>query len=253
MPLTIRAIFRGPHNYAHNDRVHVDVDDECMICKEPYSKTSDTKGCRAIRLAECGHIVGFECFRTWIQRLPDTCPYWNHHLSPWAKPTFSIGNCVEYSLETICSTAWFASMEDSIGDTTLEHPEVPLMLGHIQYCDALQALHEYRLDLGHAGRILAVYGIDALSLAGVLCGVVYVVIVALYGSFCLLRALCWVSWAAKGNESVLGSLGSMAMTLGKLALWIVAFGIAHTLLFLAVVVGVLGLGWWRSGSRRKRS
>jgi hypothetical protein len=55
------ALFEGINNYAYEPVTTAD-DDECMICKEPYLKddSSGADGYHAIRLTECGHIIGLE-------------------------------------------------------------------------------------------------------------------------------------------------------------------------------------------------
>jgi hypothetical protein len=50
--------------------------DERYICKNPFFDSID---CDPIRLP-CGHVIGHECFYEWIDRYPETCPYWNHLL-----------------------------------------------------------------------------------------------------------------------------------------------------------------------------
>lgn len=62
-----------------------------MFCREPYLPIDSTEeGCHAIRLKECGHIVGDACFADWQIHQPDSFAYWNHkltlftHTSVWA-------------------------------------------------------------------------------------------------------------------------------------------------------------------------
>jgi hypothetical protein len=55
-------------------------EDDCPTCKEPF-KLNELDHCRAIRLIECGHIVGDRCLEAWLRVQPDRCLNWNHKLN----------------------------------------------------------------------------------------------------------------------------------------------------------------------------
>jgi hypothetical protein len=80
------------------------------------------EGCHAIRLKACGHVVGYECFRSWLQRVPHRCPYWNLAFttattavsSPW-----TVGDCVSRALDYVCDSWWFTFQEDTFHDIVI--------------------------------------------------------------------------------------------------------------------------------------
>jgi len=56
--------------------------DECPICKEPYGTANvDNSGTEyAVRLPECGHVVGSKCIAVWLapDRYQNSCPLCRH-------------------------------------------------------------------------------------------------------------------------------------------------------------------------------
>ncbi|KAF2821034.1 hypothetical protein CC86DRAFT_411348 [Ophiobolus disseminans] len=79
--------------------------DDCPICREPFNSP---EGCYAVRLNDCGHVVGFKCFQEWAQRVPGTCVYWSHKLPVYELPE----NLPEPEPTNfwICETLWFRAI-----------------------------------------------------------------------------------------------------------------------------------------------
>jgi len=254
MPPIIRAMFRGPNDYAHNDRVHVESDDECAFCKEPYATTASQEGCRAIRLYDCGHIVGYECFRTWLQRQPDTCLYYNHALPRGRKSVASLQDCIERFLEFICTTYWFLLVEDLTHNLMFDET-LTTAADYMLRLESLEALVSDRLTWENAKTVFKMYAKGA-GLFSTIFGVLLLVgFAALYVSLNILGALFWwTSWTELAFKAIgsgaLSSFWGIMKTSGGVAPWLLVIGIAHTLLFLLVLVSVLGLGWRRSKRAR---
>ncbi|KAF2849643.1 hypothetical protein T440DRAFT_479824 [Plenodomus tracheiphilus IPT5] len=83
-----------------------DRDEECFVCKEPYSKAHGRDDrCVAVRLNSCGHIVGLQCFHQWVKRVPNTCIHWTHEL-PGCKSKFEESKLYKFAT-FICFTSWF--------------------------------------------------------------------------------------------------------------------------------------------------
>jgi hypothetical protein len=152
------ALFEGINNYAYESVTAAD-DDEYMICKEPYLKDdfSDADGCHAIRLTECGHIIGLECFSVWIQRQPEPCTYWNHHLKDLSKESTNL----EYICSRICNSRWFRHIKKGICFFEYRN-RYRWPHRHQRLLVALEALHTNRLTYTHASYIMTSYVFNAL-------------------------------------------------------------------------------------------
>jgi hypothetical protein len=152
------ALFEGINNYAYEPVTAAD-DDECMICKEPYLKddSSGADGCHAIRITECGHIIGLECFSVWIQRQPETCTYWNHHLKDLSMKLSS----PEYVCGRICNSRWFMYIETSIHFFEYRNRD-RWPYKHQRLLNALEALHANCLTYTHAYHIMISYVFNPL-------------------------------------------------------------------------------------------
>ncbi|PVI05475.1 hypothetical protein DM02DRAFT_624186 [Periconia macrospinosa] len=69
---------REATEYPH-ETVLPQPDEDCPTCLEPYEL--DNPGhCKAIRLVECGHIVGDKCMAKWQGAHANRCLNWNHSL-----------------------------------------------------------------------------------------------------------------------------------------------------------------------------
>ncbi|KAF2821039.1 hypothetical protein CC86DRAFT_411351 [Ophiobolus disseminans] len=89
MSSALLALLEPPRQYACT--LEPSNTSECFICKEPCVPfNSNEDCCYAVRLKYCDHVIGHQCFEEWITRMPETCPYWNHHL-----PLDAAGNWVK--------------------------------------------------------------------------------------------------------------------------------------------------------------
>ena len=168
--LAILRGLRGHQVYAHSTDVHIgDADDQdCFICKEPYNSE---EGCRPIRLTECGHVIGQDCFNEWINRYPETCPYWSHHL-PLQSVEVKDSNLMVSALLWMCATRWFLFMDETemlprssqYGNCTLACILANIKIGSMftLVCLAL----DYALKYTSCGCLLklAIWALVALSL-----------------------------------------------------------------------------------------
>jgi hypothetical protein len=209
-----------------------------MICREPYKQPgSNDDGCHAIRLSECGHTIGRECFRDWLLRHPDTCPFYNHPLKLLQQHDLSR---VERFIETLCKTRFFLDFEDAI--------ILPILAdsANVKHQKALLNLHSDRMTLRDAATILSFYGVLAFCLSGfiVACGYLLEIIgVAMYVviRWLLVRFLPTTPWAFAVCPAYVGHV---------LALLPVYIGVIAALFLMAPVFGVLSLGWFRSRATR---
>jgi hypothetical protein len=130
-----------------------------MICKEPYLKddSSGADGCHAIRITECGHIIGLECFSVWIQRQPETCTYWNHHLKDLSMKLSS----QEYVCGRFCNSRWFMYIETSIHFFEYRNRD-RWPYKHQRLLNALEALHANCLTYTQAYHMMTLYFFNAL-------------------------------------------------------------------------------------------
>lgn len=213
MPPTLRAYFRGPQNYAYDD-VLPGSDDVCLICEEPYKDEP------AIRLLDCGHIVGLRCFREWIQHQPDKCPSWAHVLLP------KHGNST--LLEKICNSDLFADFEDSVYGFVARVSNVGIKWEN-SLRPALNALHEDRLDSGSTATIFFSYGLASVCI--------------------LLQLDSLVLCIALAADSVLGGVFFVEW----LRVITKGFGMGLIVVFMAIIAAILWLSLSHKAERRGRS
>lgn len=100
-----------PHHADDYDFAYVPAPQNtvCLMCREPYNDgfLPPAEACHAIRLTHCSHIIGYECFSTWLKKHDGTCPYWNHKLPPPSRESLSITTL----LTLVCSSSWFLATE----------------------------------------------------------------------------------------------------------------------------------------------
>ncbi|KAF2003970.1 hypothetical protein P154DRAFT_572434 [Amniculicola lignicola CBS 123094] len=111
MPPALRSIVHSIGDYAYSPALDLAPDDTCLICREFFDITGHY-GCQPIRL-HCGHVIGKECFRNWIEGRPKECPHWSHPLP--LRPAFELdqGLCQTW-LRNICTTQMFICMKDLV-------------------------------------------------------------------------------------------------------------------------------------------
>jgi hypothetical protein len=211
---TLGGWFNHPSKYAYT-HANVASDNDCMICKESYGND----GCAAIRLTECGHVIGLSCFRQWLQRQPDACPYWNHKLR-------RSGNMSP--LEFVCKTAWFGLMEQLV----LEWDDSGLLT------HSLQALHDGRLTLSDARTILK-FSVSPLWVGptlGAILGVVFLCLLATYLSL----GCVWLT-VRHGTLGLpaLWHIGIVLTVIESVIASLIVLGTVNTIAFVAPVLAVL--------------
>ena len=103
-------VFNDQYTYKYTTLTKPDPEAECFICKTPYSP-HDPEGCQAIQLHPCDHIIGHECFTEWINRAPQSCPYWSHHLPPTLKASASDASLEVKFLRWLVHTAWITHID----------------------------------------------------------------------------------------------------------------------------------------------
>jgi hypothetical protein len=161
MPPTFRAIFRGPRHYDHTFLKDVDSEELCLFCRESYYDSS----CRAMRLSHCGHTVGFECFRIWIQRQPNTCPYYSHSLPRCRTSASGVQDMIERALLFVLSVRWSDFIEDFTCAILMEDPQKK---DYTERFECLQSLADHRMTFKDARVILSTYALGGLIIAAVL-------------------------------------------------------------------------------------
>ena len=95
-----------------------DIAGVCMVCKDPLNTT---EGCIAIRLTHCNHVIGLECFMEWINRMPNTCTHWNHHI-PYVSLSHAPG-WNQKSLTWICATRIFLAIDSHVSAKVIQFDE----------------------------------------------------------------------------------------------------------------------------------
>jgi len=103
-------VFNDQYTYTYTPLPNPDPEAECFICKTPYSP-HDPEGCQAIQLHPCGHIIGHSCFTEWINRTPQSCPYWSHHLPPTLKPSVGDEDLEVKFLRWLVHTKWITHID----------------------------------------------------------------------------------------------------------------------------------------------
>ncbi|KAF1961023.1 hypothetical protein CC80DRAFT_544420 [Byssothecium circinans] len=72
------------HTYPYDIILDMPDDEVCPTCLDNYANGNAPDQCRAIKLHECGHIVGDRCFNEWAVRQTERhcgrCLNWNHEL-----------------------------------------------------------------------------------------------------------------------------------------------------------------------------
>lgn len=226
MPQTVRAYFRGPHDYAHT-LTTPDAEDVCMICRETYTDEP------AIQLTSCGHIIGLNCFRDWIRCHPDTCPYWTHAL-----PRLSSNRSF---LESICSSKLFAWIEDYAFDFAAGVVGSENRVG-VSLSRALLALHEDRLTLGDMMTIFCTYFLASMFPIAIL------VMFAILALLVILIALVLLRIATEFARPLLGRCGYLVLSkiirvlgtgLDYLRPCIFPCAVGLLVVFMATIVGVV--------------
>lgn len=81
----------------------------CIVCQEVHNTK---EGCRAVRLT-CGHVVGLECFETYIIQWPNKCTTsqgWSHHIPiKWEQRGWTMK-----TLAWLFSTPFVREMDDIV-------------------------------------------------------------------------------------------------------------------------------------------
>lgn len=229
----LAGYFCGPHLYSHND-IDPNRDDVCIVCREPFTEE------RAIRLTNCSHVVGADCFRDWVRHHPNTCPYWNH---PLPRTSFSIS-----LLERACNNEWFQYYEE------LVYLFVANGNGGPQFTEALDALHRDRASLRDFIKILWSFGICAVVIAAIFIMVDLVLIGSL--SIVLWPITLWTHTALPtliplADESRVGvPFASYLNFMAYIFMILVFLGIVAVTTFMAIVATVLVVSMCRSVPQR---
>jgi hypothetical protein len=229
----------GPQSYPYQILDHVDPEDICGICREPYTVDGQGEGCRPILLTECRHIVGLECFERWLGAHPDTCTHWNHALQRDLSGSSYWG--LEWCLEHVYSTKFFAFLEENVmyivamGTTAHDFRRQALVVV------AFTALREHRLSFKHANMIFRTYlvGIAAIAFVHIFL-FPYAVCLAGCAAFLVLYLPLLSVSAMWGVLCAVGSKGAWV------ALYLILTACVFVALCMGVVLCAVGLGWWRS-------
>jgi hypothetical protein len=208
-----------------------------MICREPYKQPgSNGDGCHAIRLLECGHTIGRECFRDWLQRHPDTCPFYNHSLNPLQQPDLSR---VERFIEKLCKTELFADIEEAILRAMVN-------FANVKQQKALENLHSGRLTLRDTARILSLYGVPVFLIFGFSVPSGYILEIGGIAMYVVFR--CLLARFLPTDPLAIGVCP--AHVVHVLSLLPVCLAVIIATFLMAPVLGVLSLGWFRSRATR---
>jgi hypothetical protein len=208
-----------------------------MICREPYKQPgSNGDGCHAIRLSECGHTIGRECFRDWLQRHPDTCPFYNHSLKPLQQPDLSR---VERFIEKLCKTELFADIEEAILRAMVN-------FANVKQQKALENLHSGRLTLRDTARILSLYGVPVFFIFGFSVPSGYILEICGIAMYVVFR--CLLARFLPTDPLAIGVCP--AHVVHVLSLLPVYLAVIIATFLMAPVLGVLLLGWFRSRATR---
>lgn len=226
----LSAIFRALPTYNHQPVPNISPDDECFICQEPYvTKAGVDEGCYAIRLTACSHVIGHKCFAEWAARMPDTCPYWNHHIPSIPQPCLPDENAGVTILRWLCSTRWFIWVDDFL--CRLEHMRV--LVDHIQACSDLR---NNQLTFKGAYIILMEY-VGAAVADTVLLGLLSP---ALFAVSTLTLKVFLMGW---GSDLPFCQMLRFVVV-GTYLIWV-----SHTIIFLTLASWALALALYRSTRR----
>jgi hypothetical protein len=231
---TLRSPCRGAKSYAYELLDDIHPDSLCGVCREPYSLDGEGDGCRPIRLIDCGHIIGLECFDEWTRTHPDMCTNWNHRLErargSWWKP--------EQVMDRIYGTKCFTAVEAKIIADAFHNADP---ISHFRLTNAFAAYHGDFFSLRHAEILLGEYFCSLLGLTIALAIVVFVACVVAPSAVYLVLYLPWTNWTR---------VMELLLTVGWA--WLIGAGCVclSGLVFLALCMGIpvcaVSLAWWRS-------
>jgi hypothetical protein len=227
MPLTISAYFIRPSNYAF-EFVTASKEDICMICRSPYtSPENNEEGCQAIRLTNCNHVIGLECFDAWVLRHPRTCPYWSHDLPAEFHNTWML----ERVLGQLCTSDWYKFM--------VEEGRPDMWQG-----EALNGLLTDQLSLRQALWLFVLY-----TFCGTTLSLLYALLLIVMGYFITFALWCVSAIVVVTYHGGFGTMRSdwhMRDAMKVICYLLLEMALANALFFSAVVFGVLVLGLSRS-------
>lgn len=83
-PPSLQSCLRQADDYDFEILTAAKNGDTCVLCNVPYvaSGRSIDEDCSGVRLNSCGHIVGQECFETWVNAHDGICPCWKQGIPP---------------------------------------------------------------------------------------------------------------------------------------------------------------------------
>lgn len=128
----LRSFTASRNVYRYGRHEDYSSDDVCPMCREPYSANAEKPGCAAIRLTECGHILGYQCFQDWITTYPRTCPFYNHTLKAEIELVARDSTMLNYRIETavmyICNTTIWTFLDDLLLEILIRRSPGPTKL-----------------------------------------------------------------------------------------------------------------------------
>lgn len=234
-----------PADYAY-DPITERIDDIRLFCRNPYNTLPcpSIDSCRAIRLEHCSHVIGYECFRTWLKRHPGACPYWNHVLPRQDSNTSDL----MFLLNKTCSTRWFKYSETRILDVWFGMPRDGDR--YWDFLDNLCALRDGEITVKQACDVFVAYAVPIV--AGSICLELIIRKIVTMGfawlgaqldrrmyEYFYPRFACW-DWKGICMDQRDDYVTTM---------WIVLVG--NVVLFLFIVFCVLAVGVWRSSKIRQ--
>jgi len=232
-------VFNDQYTYTYTPLPNPDPEAECFICKTPYSP-HDPDGCQAIQLNPCGHIIGHSCFTEWINRAPQSCPYWSHHHPPTLKPSVGDESLEVKFLRWLVHTKWITQIDDRYG-YRLERIKDPRRRREAGY--AVEALAEGALTDRHVH--VLTHWIDLMIfVVSVKRPALHVLVVLfLVGHMTGLCLSDWYGWVCSG-----------ALYAGMQRAFFVGLFLflAHAYAYCAITRWVLKLGLRRSSASKRR-
>jgi hypothetical protein len=245
MPPPFSSFLQDSDDYEFEYVTAIKDDDECFMCKEPYTQSgrANDDSCFAVHLKSCGHIIGYECFSTWIKGHPGMCPCWNHTL-PLRRKRWKIWP--SDLISRICRCVSFRAPESFV------HQK--------RHSDETFALALYALQAGRLTLVQACY-----------LWICYVVIMVFYVATTYVVAAIWIAAMAHSIELLCTHLIDIPCTgLGCRVLlceeWIseclgfhyLVFAVTFWTLVLStilimIVSSVLAIGLWKNFTRKRRN
>jgi hypothetical protein len=227
-----------PSVYRH-EYVRAAKDDVCMICRSTYVTPDDSDydddddgDCEAIRLTHCGHVIGDQCFHSWILRQPDTCPYWSHHLPSAINESLSKP---EWVLACVCKSYWFQHFEDHNHGLFPRIPSID---------EATKALFENRLGPKQAWKLFLFYVANSTLVSLVVGGFILILLCSMILGCAIVALVLKLPYYGEFQVAKTFSVVPAWMNgCFYLVLWAIAFNV---LAFSGVVLGLLTLGLWKS-------